>query len=267
MPQEEQEISWLRRAGRLIFWPFGRVTPRTIGARDLDDAVASLRKPHLRRVNNELVGLSRLLMDENRRICEHKLESIRSLEKKALGKITAAGTILAILAAFAQRLPFSHELVPIIMLGIAVSSYVIGLYVREGALPSPGVFLSTEIISEPWNEGRVAVLLAGAWRDYGLVVEAANESKARYVKTGDFWLIAALVTIVLLVFLSARANSSVYAGASPAPNPSIRSQIDVRRREGAAIHGHAAHGFSSAPRLGSRGRNGNAASHPKSGTP
>ncbi|HET6276262.1 MAG TPA: hypothetical protein VFE16_10075, partial [Candidatus Cybelea sp.] len=103
------------------------------------------------------------------------------------------------------------------MLGVAVFAYLRAVYVREGALPSPGLYLSAGIVWEPWNEGRIATLLAGAWKDYGLELEVANEYKARYVRTGNVWLVVALVSIVVLGFLPSGSKSDTNAGASPAP--------------------------------------------------
>lgn len=244
----------IRGAFVTAFWPFVRLKPRMIGNQDRTDAINALRAPTYVRLNAESIGLGRLLMDEARRVCELKLESIRALEKKALGQVTAAGTILAILAVFERSLPFGYKAIPIVMLAVAVSAYLGAAYVREGKLPSIGVYLSRDVVSEPWNEARIAVRQAGAWKDYGLELEAANEAKARYVRTGNVWLIGALVAIVAAVFLPAWSKSSTCAGASQASSPSTRSQTDVRRREGAAsTRGKRAHGLNAAPGLGSGG--------------
>jgi hypothetical protein len=215
--------SWIKGAVRTTIWPFGKVEPAFITEQQRIDAIDALKAPRYRRLNNESVGLARFLMDEARRVCEIRIQSIRGLEGKALSLVPASGTVLAILVALGHSLPPRFKLTAIAMLAVAIFAYLKAAYVRKGSMPSIGVYLSQAVILEPWNEARIAIRQAGAWRDYGFELQAANEIKARYVRTGNFWLIAGLVTAVAGVLPPVWANYVTGHRSNLAHPPAIRS--------------------------------------------
>ena len=219
------------------FWPFGKVERREVTDDERARVVASLQLDYLNKLDAKSVGFAQLLMDENRRVCEWKIASVRELEKKAIAFIAVAGTILTLLAAFGRDLAFGYRAIPILLLVVAVMAYIKACYIRSGALPSAGHFLSTRVIEEPLNEARFALLTAGAWHQYGLDLEVANKTKARYVRTGNFWLVAALFAIVAVVFLPSAPNSPGSGVNKPSPCPSMRSLQHVRRREAVSKSG------------------------------
>ncbi len=173
------------------FWPFGDVKTREAAITDRDDSIPPARLP----------------MDENRRLCEWKLASIRTIEQKAISQLMAAGIILAVVAAFGRDdLPFVYKAIPIALLIVAIMAYIRTAYMRVDGTPSFGD-LNTDLLADPLNEGRLAIHRAGAWYEYGLDLDAVNKSKARYATTGNFWLIAALLMILFLVSVPAPSKS------------------------------------------------------------
>lgn len=186
------------------FWPFGEVKTRESTITDRDASITS----------------ARLLMDENRRLCEWKLASIRTIEQKAISQVTAAGIILAVVAAFGRDdLPFGYKAIPIALLIVAIMAYIRTAYMRVDGMPSFGD-LNSDVLADPLDEGRLAIHAAGAWYEFGLELDAVNKSKARYATTGNFWLIAALFMILLLVSLAAPSGTANRgACCTPTPNP------------------------------------------------
>ena len=186
------------------FWPFGDVQIPKATATDRDAAIVSAS-----------IAPARLLMDENRRLCEWKLASIRAIEQKAIGQATAAAIIFAVLAAFSRDdLSFAYRAIPIASLVVAIAAYIKTAYIRAGGLPSFGPYLATDVIAEP-NEGRLAILAGNAWYAYGLELDAVSKIKGRYVKTGNFWLIAALLVILLLAVLPAAPSTTSHPVCCP----------------------------------------------------
>ncbi len=213
------------RAFLAAFFPFGRVQVREVTDAHRDAAVASLRDDYLTEVDGAATALARLLMDENRRLCEWKVAAIRAVEKKATSQIAAAGIILAVLAALDRSdLSIGYKAIPIAALVVAIMAYLKASYIRVGALPSFGHYLANGVIIEPLNEGRLAVLAAGAWHEYGLELEVVNETKARYVTTGTFWLVFALLMTLALMFVPGSSNATAQgAFSTPAPNDFMRN--------------------------------------------
>lgn len=227
---------WLKMQLETVFWPFAHVRLRAVTQKERVEAVASVRQDHLLKLDDKSIPLARLLMDENRRICEFKIASIRGLDTKAIGQVAAAGTILALLSAFGSNLAFWARAIPIFFLIVAIAMYVVAAYVRTGALPSFGHYLSTGIIAEPKNEARVAMLAAGAWRDYSRDLEVVNETKAKYVKIGNVWLVGALLAILVAVLLPSGSNAQAQSTAH-ASGHIRRSCSNVPRRQNTARRG------------------------------
>jgi hypothetical protein len=199
-------------------------------------AIDSLQKDYLQQMGPKSVSFARLMMDENRRICEAKLASIRTLETKAISQVTAAGTILGLLTAFGAGIGVVFRDAAIAMLVVAILAYLRAAYVRSGTLPSFGHYLSKSVMSDPLNEARVATLAAGAWRDYSLEVEKDNAIKAQFVKAGNFWLQSALIAILVAVLLNAMQvgilelrRGAIHPGERGSVSRSVQS---VRQREG-----------------------------------
>jgi hypothetical protein len=209
-------------------WPFRKTVIRVVTPGEIENSLAQLVHPDLADVDLKALSIAKLLMEENRRICEWKRGSIIALEKKATNLVAAAGTGLALLAAFNRDLPFSYNAVPVVLLVIAVILLVIALYVREGALPSFGNYVSEVVLKEPCNEPRLYFIAARAWSDYAREIEATNRTKARYVRSGAIWLVIAIIAALVVVFISAPR-----AAPQTAPARNSRSLQDVRGREDA----------------------------------
>lgn len=214
----------------VAFWPFGNVDLRKVTTANRTAALLTLQPLEIKAVSAESLSLAKFLMNENRRISDYKLASVRSLEKKATGQITAAGTILALLTAFGTDLPIILRAFPIAFLVVAIMAYIRASYVRTASLPSFSYYVSLEVIADPQNEARIAALAASAWGKYGLELERANTIKARYVRTGNFWLVLALLTILLLAFLPALPKGPS-EGTSPKLSRMTRSLQNVQRQE------------------------------------
>lgn len=176
-------------------WPFGDLQLPAVTAAERDATVDAAS-----------FARARLRMDENRRVCEWKIASIRATEQKAIAQVTAAAIILAVLSAFGRDdLSFVFKAIPIAALIVAIAAYLKTAYIHMTSPPS--------VISEPLDE---------AWHDYGFKLDAVSKIKVRYVKTGNFWFIAALLMILLLAILPAAPNASNRGVCCPAvPTPRI----------------------------------------------
>ena len=201
--------NWLTRAFKTAFNPWSPVEQRIVATADYTEAVGLLADSFYQDVKN--ISICRFLLDETRRTAEAKLTSLRTLEGKAIAQVGVAGTILALLAAFGSGIPFAWKAPVLLLLVIAILAYLRAGYVRSGNLPSLGGYLSDTVVADPQNEARVALQLAASWSEYSLEIEQANEIKANFTRTGNFWLQTALVALLAVAFFTAdfRQESSV----------------------------------------------------------
>lgn len=119
---------------RTGLWPFATLPRAGTTAEDHDEALRLLRSPKFAQVGPDATPLARFLMDENRRISEVKLATVRALEIKAISQAVAAATVLGLFAAFAPG-EHPYKAIPIGLLVLTVVAYILAAYVRMGRLP------------------------------------------------------------------------------------------------------------------------------------
>lgn len=172
----------------------------------------------------KLVSLARFLLEETQRVVDVKIASIRSLEGKAIAQVGVAGTILALLAAFASQIPAGWKAAPLAFLLIAILAYVKAGYVRSGSLPTVGSYVTKRITSGEYNEREISLQLAVAWYEYGLELEQVNTIKANFMRAGNVWLQFALVVLVLQILFF-----GLYSTGKPGAVPEVAPRQSAKQ--------------------------------------
>jgi hypothetical protein len=180
--------------------PWRRVKLPTVTAEQRERAATSLTEGIYPSVETSIVPL--LLLKEVQRVIDFKVASVRALEGKAVAQLGISGTVLGVLAAFGVNIAFAWKALPAALLLLSTFAYLQAIYARHGSLPSLGGYMTDTIATDAKNEGRIALLLAAAWSEYGFEVEQSNARKARFVRSGNFWLRLALLSLAAVVALA-----------------------------------------------------------------
>lgn len=179
-------------------WPFGPLVRSDLGPDRRAAAADALDDPYFTKVEDATVA--EYVLAQIKSVVDLKLASMRALESKAAQSVGFAGTITAVVGVFGRTVPGPLLQTTVGLLILSIVLNLRGMAIREDELPSPSLYNSARVATNPMNKARIAIALAEAYTGYSLDIQHEAGIKARWINLGSAVFIAGLAALLLVAF-------------------------------------------------------------------